>query len=429
MKKLIITSLIATGLIYFTSCEKVDNSMVSISEVEDVITNLEGSSLATATYEGSQIPLRPIYHASSMSSVSRSVRSSNDNFTLQTQIASPTNANGDLLSASFVELYDFNDNNKTIAYVTYNLQGADHGGALLVVDLSTATKPRIIKEVIFEGIDINVCEISEDGEYLWLGGSSFARGAVVIPVTLKTNGDIENDNAYDLITVKNVASINGIIQTDEWLMVTAGNTGGGTFALNYEKGYRLDGSDSFSNAKFSTCNGKSNGNTHISLEGGTKAKLHVYTIGTADENLEPIISIGSIYHQNVADSTAGKATCYIEEGEDICYVAMGANGFIAIDINRKTQVMHSNDDILTTGNTNGICVDEKYIYLANGADGVVFCRKPEISDNMSDFEVSPTFIWDDDLGSASANYVTSKGDYIFVAKGANGGLSVLKRDN
>lgn len=424
MKKLAITLMLSAGILFFSSCEKVVDSVVSISEVEEVQTNLEGNSLATATYEGTQVPLRPFSHVAQPTF--RRVASTT--FILENRIESPSTKDGDLLSASFVELFDFNDNNKTIAYVTYNLQGDKHGGALLVTDLSNTNNPRILTEVIFEGIDLNVCEVSEDGEYLWLGGSSFARGAVIIPVSLKENGDIENENAYNLVTIDNVASVNGIVQADEWLMVTAGNTGGGTFALNYTKGYALEGKDEFSNAKFSSSNGRANGNKHVSLEGGKEAKLHVYSIGVADEDIEPIIDLGSIYHQNVENSTAGKATCYMEDDEDICYISMGANGFAAVDVNRGVQVMHSTDELLSSGNTNGVTADDDFIYLANGADGVAFIRKPETSEKMIDVELEPSYIWDDDLGSASANFVIAKGDYVFVAKGANGGLSILKHN-
>ena len=422
MKKLAFILMLTAGMAYFTSCEKVEDSIVSISEINDVQTNLKDASLASVSYVGTQVPLRPFSHAPQPTFR----RAPSTTFILENKIESPSTNDGDLLSATFVELADID--NKTIAYITYNLQGEKHGGALLVVDLSNTQKPSILKEVIFEDIDINVCELSTDGESLWLGGSSFNRGAVIIPVLLNsTSGDIENINSYNLITIDNVASVNGIVQTDDWIMVTAGNNNGGTFALNYTKGYALEGEDQFSNAKFSTSNGRNNGNMHLSLEGGEQAKLHVYSIGIADEDIEPIINLGSIYHQNVGDyADAGKATCFIEENENICYISKGANGFAAVDVKRGVQVMHSSDNLLSSGNTNGVTVDDEYIYLANGADGVAFIRKPATSDRMTDVELSPSFVWDDDLSSASANFVIAKGKYVFVAKGANGGLSILK---
>lgn len=425
MKKLAFTLILTAGLVYLTSCEKVVDSIVSISEVEEVQTNIEGTSLATATYEGTQVPLRPFAHVAQPAFR----RVATTTFVLENRIESPSNSEGELLSASYVELNNFNDNNKTVAYVTYNLQGEDHSGALLVADLSNSKNPRILTEVIFDGIDLNVCELSEDGTYLWLGGSSFNRGAVIIPVLLKENGDIQNKNSYNLVTIDGVASVNGIIQADEWLMVTAGNDGGGTFALNYTKGYALEGNDKFSNAKFSSSNGRANGNKHVSLEGGESAKLHVYSIGVADEDVEPIIALGSIFHQNVGEyAEAGKATCYMEDDENICYISMGANGFVAVDVTRGVQVMHSTEELLTSGNTNGVTADDDFIYLANGADGVAFIRKPETSSKMTDVELAPSYIWDDDLDVASANFVIAKGDYVFVAKGANGGLSILKHN-
>lgn len=416
-----------SALIVLNSCEKSEDQLISIGETTNLVVNIEGNTSSTITYLGTEVPLTSIDETGTIQEKKAKV-SSEDVFILESSVSSPLTADGKVLSASFVEL--LKEKNKVMTYITYNLSGEEHGGALLTVDLFEGNSPKIRSEVIFDDIDINVCEVSSDGNTLWLGGSSLKTGAVIIPVSLKTNGDIDNKNSFEVISINDVASVNGIIQASDWLMVTAGNTGGGTYAFNYKNNYRIDGTDYFSNAKFSTSNGKAKGDYHVSLEGGANALLHVYTVGKEDESIEPTFAVGSITH-NVSNDEykdAGKATCFMEQGSDICYVALGANGFVAVDVNENAQVMHSVSNLLVEGNTNAISADDKYIYLANGADGVYFCEKPTISKGMADVEITPSYKWDEAIVGASANFVTVlDNEYIFVAKGSNGGLKLIKR--
>ena len=251
---------------------------------------------------------------------------------------------------------------------------------------------------------------------------------------LDEKGDIYltkgKESTFNLITIKNVASVNGIVEAGDWLMITAGNFNGGTFALNYKKGYRVDGIDNFPNAKFSTANGYTMGKYHASLEGGQDAKLRVYRVGVQDEENAVIIPLGTIYHStgDSASQYSGKATCYMEKNSRYCYVSMGANGFVAVDIFEKSIVASSSPELLKSGNVNAICADSKYIYLANGADGLVICEKPEITEGSNEVvSVKPTYLWDEETEGASANFVAVHDEYLFVAKGANGGLKIVKR--
>ena len=155
-------------------------------------------------------------------------------YSLIAQIKSPT-YHGRLLSASCVKLVSHG--NLRIAFVTYNLQGAEYSGALQVVDASNAVQPIIKYEMYFGGVDINTIEISESGDLIWLGGSSQKKGAVIIPLAINETGvpiatNVQGSATYSAITIgESVASVNGISAGADWLYVTAGKTNGGIWAV------------------------------------------------------------------------------------------------------------------------------------------------------------------------------------------------------
>jgi hypothetical protein len=415
-------------MLVFASCEKIEEPVVAFGKTENIVVNGSGGYLSSVIYEGIDVPLKSYYDDTQVKL--KSARMTEDNFFLESSVTSPT-IDGELLSASYVQILKINSVMR--AYVTYNLSGAAHGGALVVLDLTNPEDPKITSEIIFKDIDLNVCEVYHGGKMLWVGGSSFKKGAVIIPLELDGNGDVitgpDNQVDFDILTIKNVASVNGIKEAGDWIMVTAGNAGGGTFALNFKKGYRDDGTHYFPNAKYSSTNGHAIGKYHVSLQAGEEAALHVYRIGVKDEDEAMQIPLGSIYHnvQNEADKYSGKATCFMEKNSRFCYISMGANGFVAVDIFDKNKVMQSSPNLLKHGNTNAISVDENYIYLANGADGLVICKKPDVEYGREAVVVEPLYSWDEETENASANFVNVLDEYIFVAKGASGGLKIVKR--
>ena len=102
----------------------------------------------------------------------------------------------------------------------------------------------------------------------------------------------------------------------------------------------------------------------------------------------------------------------------------GSEGMKAVNIETGAVVYTSPLDMLTTGNTHGLAVDDRSIYLANSDDGLfIGCipEIPEIGDNM-------IFVqhWDLDESGASANMVQTDGEWVFVAKGG-GGLKILRK--
>ncbi|MDK2910481.1 MAG: hypothetical protein PWR20_2048 [Bacteroidales bacterium] len=341
-------------------------------------------------------------------------------FTLVADAASPI-VNGVKLSASYVH------RRYQKVYVTYNERGNGYGGAIVVFDISDPYNPSIVSQMTFEKIDINACDINAGGSVLYLAGAHKAKGAVVLKIAIDGDGIITSTpEQVQTLKVGNAASANGIIQASDWIYVSAGNTNGGLFVYNRTTLAYVD-SDLYNGAKFSTANGRVNGKKHISLEvdGSNDAYLHVYTVGIGDPSTELIWPVGQVSHQNVEPefTNFGKATIFIRPNETTCYISMGMNGMKALNITNGDLVYTSPAGMITYGNTNGVSADSKYIYMANGAQGLYIAKAP-----TSGTEVEIVGIWDDANYPGSCNHVYSDNSYIFVAKGVEGGLKIIKED-
>lgn len=329
--------------------------------------------------------------------------------------------NGEPLSATDVRIYGDK------AYVTYHRQGENIGGGIEIIDISDPVLPVIISYAEFDDADINTLAVDDQGAYagqrVFLAGSS-KNGAIMRPVTADINGvlinrglDIKLSRAFDDGTI--TASSNGIGLSDEYIYMTAGNSYGGTFQLN-RTDFSFVANESYSDAKGVALNGSSTGAYQLSLVAGDNAKLNVHRVG-ADRTLINSWDLGSIVHQNVAEPYLGKATLSIREGENIAFIAMNSRGAMGINIETGAEVYTTPANMLTIGNTHGLAIDEKFIYMANSDDGLFIGCIPE--DGGEIIEVQH---WDLDESGASANMVQTDGDWVFVAKGG-GGLKILRK--
>jgi hypothetical protein len=215
------------------------------------------------------------------------------------------------------------------------------------------------------------------------------------------------------------ASANGIVASSDYVYVTAGQSHGGTFQISTED-LSVLAHEEYTHAKHPVVNGISNGKKQVTLRTGEESQLLVYHVGP-NRNYQTV-DIAPIFHQYVEEPYKGKSTLFIEKNSQIAYVASGANGLKAYNINSGNEVYTSPADMLTTGNTNGLTKDDDYIYLANGADGLFIGKLP----NGNGGEIIPVQTWDMNESGASANLVETDGDWIFVAKGG-GGLKILRK--
>ncbi len=99
------------------------------------------------------------------------------------------------------------------------------------------------------------------------------------------------------------------------------------------------------------------------------------------------------------------------------------NGMKAVNIFTGNLIYESPSGMITDGNTNAVSADSKYIYMANGAQGLYIAKAP-----LSGTVVDIIGIWDDPAYPGSANHVFSDDNHIFLAKGKEGGLKIIRED-
>ena len=94
----------------------------------------------------------------------------------------PVTQNGVKLSASHMVI------DGTYAYVTYNTYGNRYGGAVQIIDLVDASKPKIVSQLLFPESDINAITIDRTlaQPKAWLAASTNKNGAEIYEVALSS---------------------------------------------------------------------------------------------------------------------------------------------------------------------------------------------------------------------------------------------------
>jgi hypothetical protein len=304
------------------------------------------------------------------------------------------------------------------AYVSYNKQGDQHLGAVEIIDISDPAQPQLLEQIQFTQADVNAITALSTTE-IWVATSHQKLGAVVYRLNPEAD-------SYDRINLSNAlnngisASANGIAYTNTSILVSGGKTYGGTFKIN-RNSLVVESFDAYANAKYVQTNGQGESSDFITLTTGSNAALYTgkpSDIGTTLTSFD----ITPIDHLNVEQAQRGKNTITFDPFDpNKIYCAMGGTGLKAYNINTGALLNESKGSMLTEGNTNAISLDEDYMYIANGADGIA------IGEHVVDGEtINPMFVWDRVEMPASANYVTAQNDYVFVCKGL-GGFHILDK--
>jgi len=329
---------------------------------------------------------------------------------------------GQTLSATHIEVID------KFAYVSYNVQGDVHMGAVEILDLTITGAPVVLSTAFFDDVDINALTVDrnspDSAKKIWLAGSRNKDGAVVVEIT-SANGVISSTTktaSFEKVFDAGIAaSANSICMVAGSLYVTAGQTNGGIVQLSASDLSYQD-SKAFSSAKYVIANGQQSGaNRIIVLSTGESASLRIYKKDLSDDF--KFVDLGVIKHQSVAEPFKGKSTLAMSDDNKYVYVSMASAGFKAYIVDAGLEKYSSVPSMLTNGNTNSLFVNKDYIYMANGADGLAVALTPT---NSSAQEIVPKFVWDLLDIPASANFVAGDEEYIFVAKGL-GGVKVLRR--
>ncbi|WP_422353909.1 DUF4114 domain-containing protein [Roseivirga pacifica] len=329
----------------------------------------------------------------------------------------PLELNGETLSASSISLHN------NIAYVTYHKRGNVHLGALELINLSDPDNPSSLGFIPFEHADINAVTVDpyEEGT-IWIAGSSNKIGAALYKLQFTANSTLISSSRINLSKALNgatSASANGIFCTLEHVYVSAGKSNGGVFRVN-KTNLRDISVDEFYGAKGIAGNNVQGIDYFASL-----AVSDVSTIKIQNELTDDVqfIEQGVSAHQTVDLPHDGKYELQFSPFlPNELYYTSASNGVQSIDIVTGSVLKTTDPSLLPKGNTNGLYVDEEFIFLANGEDGLSIAL---LEDAEQTNVISPLFQWDLPEKPASVNFVTAQDGYIFVAKGL-GGFHVLK---
>lgn len=315
-----------------------------------------------------------------------------------------------------------------LALVSYHLRGPVHYGAVEVIDLKNPNKPKIRSQAFFSKADVNSIEIEKNPSgnvtRVWVALSDKKNGAVLGELRLK-NKKFQNYYAQAKLTYALPAgavssNANDIVEAGNYLYVTAGRSKGGVFCLN-KSDLSMVGFKSFAFAKGVAANGSTPNNTVAAIQTQGTPAIYTDLVGSRDFNNS--FSISPISHQNVDDPLGGKTSAaFTGNGSSYLMTTAGKDGVKGYDVTTGQLVFTTPEKMLRHGNANGLAIDDEYLYVACGADGLAIF--PMLSNGLPDD--ASTFIWDLDEPEASANFVAGNNGWVFIAKG-EGGFKILKK--
>lgn len=354
--------------------------------------------------------------------ISGTTRSGSTRLTLVAEVDPPQVA-GKTVHASYVTF----DPAYMNAYVSYHTYDEEYGGGVEVINLCNPRRPRVISQALFSDTDVQAAEYDPWGNgRFWMASAidpqsntTYQTPAIIEEVRL-INGKFQNhysSRIYDLPS--SVAK--GVRRAGSWLYTCSSKTGGGVFthSLNAWDYMTIVNEERYNNAKGINVDGSGYYAKHLVLEAGVNANLHIYDVGAANSNHASLIT-------NIGAATPYTAKMMCDIDGDIAYVAMGEGGFKAFDISatattdNPTPLFYFNRP--GQGLTNAVTVDDCYIYVANGSDGLYIFEKPAAG--VSNLELTPVAVYDEFEGSV--NYVKAFSNFIFVASGKSG-FSILYR--
>ncbi|MFK7807011.1 MAG: DUF4114 domain-containing protein [Saprospiraceae bacterium] len=413
------------------SCAKDDistpkeNNSESTAEVQDDYFTSEGNDEGfedRITFSNKIIRWENLNEFTAGSAEARTETDYDDMYWLHVGDVKTLKAFGNDLSATHI---DFMDDK---AFISYHKRGSDHIGGIEVIDLSDPNEPKSIFRKRTKKADMNSVTVGKnengDGVKVWMAMSDANKGAVLGELLINAENEF---NGFSLVNLSNhigsgiTSSANAVSRSGEYLYVSSGKTNGGAFCLNASDLSVIGGAE-FQNGKYIDVNGVNGLATKVvSLQTGEESTIRIADVGSFDFAEE--FPVGSILHQNVDEIGRGKSVMhFVENNPDEVYITAGMEGLKRVNINSGETTWTSPSDMITSGNTNGVTSDGEFIYAANGADGMTIFTQPEFGGDPERI-----FQWDmDDAVTASANMIATHGEWVFVAKG-QAGVKILKR--
>lgn len=369
----------------------------------------------------------------------RSIAPPQDTFKLIAQVEPPS-VGGQLLGATSIVII------KDKAYVTYNLRGEDHKGAVDIIDIANPKKPELLQTLAFKDMDVNGAYVRNNYLYL-IGGMDYLHlTALVDEATDQAHNS--DDFAVNKAIIERFRLDSGLLTQESikeslltWLpgyqttsiysppafddgkiYVTAGDhENAGVFVLDAET-LKVTSQQTFDDAKYLHISDAAVQPTIAVLKGsktGADGYLGYERLVEDSDFKLSFLNIGSV------NTNETKNTVFLYS--DIAYLGLGAGGMKAFDLNTKseTPVYTVGADEFDEANDivcNAVSTDAKYIYLAAGEGGLWIAPR-DSAGPAGDLAIYSSISFGIDK-SANFVYTDPKNHLVFVA-GGEAGLVII----
>ncbi|MFP4289025.1 MAG: DUF4114 domain-containing protein [Bacteroidales bacterium] len=323
-------------------------------------------------------------------------------FTIKADVDPPSNL-GTTLMATHVDIHD------DYAFVSYNVQGAEYGGAIEVFDVSDIDDPQIISQAIFPTADIN--SVVYDNQKLYFSGAleEFEMMDYDGPAflgTLNLNAQMQITLFGIIIVDVKSYSSNSVTFNSDKIFITSGDQGSLTV---FDKNLNVLSSSDVFDARSVFVN-----SDHAFVLAGQPGTIHAFDLTTLAETAT--FDIGG------ANTPHSKSEVYATDEYIFAALNEGGMSMLHTDGNIKQNIPKpetpdGGDDEKYV--TNSVSVNNTLVLMGNGEAGIAAGEM--IAEDNDNITILGDMVFDD---MNSANFVTSKDDIVFVASGL-GGLKIL----
>lgn len=320
---------------------------------------------------------------------------------------SPPQVNSEPLRATHIHI------DEDLAFVSYNTEGDAFRGGFEVFDISNIKTPKLLLQAVTPMTEYSAISY-HDGKIYLAGATNTANSEEitssailsVMPYPLQDPGD---DGTYNS-TMKDISGFTAtdVKIVDDKIMVTSGTHGGLT--IIDRASLEVISSTGIDDARSVASN-----NEFYAVMQGTPARVRLYS-----HNLDAYLK--GYY---VGGAEISEAKSIMSMSEKSLFIPTGKQGLKIIDIETgnlnatiPTPVVEGLADHLLV--TNSVSINEEKIFTANGGGGLTLLEQIPDSELTQEVGVIGNIAF-----PASANYVASKGNAMFMATGT-GGLKIIE---
>lgn len=321
-------------------------------------------------------------------------------FKLRAEVDAPE-VKGEAVQATHVKIVD------DMAFVSYNTKGSKFSGGVELFDISDKDHPVLQAQALFTDVDVSSVDYYDGVIYLAGALNPDSEGYVLgSPAVLLTLGI---SNSGEIIAVSDIIDLPSYVATDvevdeDFVYITSGDAGKLTVLKRSD--YTISNDIFMDDARSLSVNSE---NIYA-----LSAQEHIRVFAKSDFTEDEQIPVqGPISSESKSE---------IDVNDKYILAALNESGLDIRNLDGTLKERFSRPDTPEEGMdedyvTNSVSLNEELLLIGNGAAGVyVGAMIPENDDEV-------TILGSMELGG-SANFVESKGNYIFVAAGT-GGLKIL----